>query len=282
MNSTVSQILHHEVHLAGESGEWMLLIHGAGGSTATWKRQIPELRKHCNLVVVDLPGHGKMAGKISHDGAYSFELIGQRLWNLLDHLEVKQVHLTGVSLGTIIALTMIMQQPSRVRSLINAGAILRLNTGLKILASTSLSLAKIIGYPTFYKLSARIMMPRKNHKKSRDVFIRESRALSTEEFKKWTAMYFGLNNTLKKLFTFPLDIPHLVVMGNQDHLFLRQARKYARIHQKVKLEIVNQCGHVVSIEKAEIFNSLVIKHLKYFTSQNQANQYSRSGSELLI
>lgn len=282
MNSPASQILHHELHLTGKASEWMLLIHGAGGSTATWKRQVPELSKHCNLVVVDLPGHGKMAGKKSTDSTYSFELIGQRLWNLLDHLGVSQVHLTGVSLGTIIALTMKMQQPSRVRSLINAGAILRLNTGLKILASTSLSLAKIIGYPTFYKLSARIMMPRKNHKKSRDVFIRESRALSTEEFKKWTAMYFGLNKTLKKLFAFPLDIPHLVVMGNQDHLFLSQARKYARIHQRVKLEIVNQCGHVVSIEKAEIFNKLVLKHLEYFTAQSNTSQTVRKGSELLI
>jgi pimeloyl-ACP methyl ester carboxylesterase len=255
-------LLHHEVHHHHPGGEWLVLIHGAGGSTVTWKRQIIPLGTRFNLVVVDLPGHGRMAERPSSDATYTFDSIGARIWDVVDHLGLTQVHLVGVSLGTVIALAMREQRPQHVRSLVNGGAILRLSKRLKVLARVSLMLAKVIGYPAFYRLSATIMMPRRNHEASRRVFIRESRFLSTAEFRKWTAMYRGLNDTLKHLFAVTSKIPHLVVMGAQDHLFLDQAQRYARLHPSgVRLEVIPRCGHVVTIEQAERFNALCLEFL---------------------
>lgn len=269
MATNPKNMLYHEVHLHHTDAEWLLFIHGAGGSTVTWKRQVPELQKKYNLLVVDLPGHGKMAGRSSGDSAYSFDGIAERLWKVVDHRNIRRIHLVGVSLGTVIALTMREQNPQRVSSLINGGAILRLSPGLKMLARTSLLLAKVIGYPAFYRLSARVMMPRKNHQRSRDVFIRESQVLSTDEFRKWTAMYFGLNKTLRRLFSATSQIPHLIVMGAQDHLFLDQAKRYAQLHSGVQLEVLRKCGHVVSIEQANHFNHLVMEHLNLFRRQGK-------------
>ena len=39
------------------SEEWILLIHGLGGSINTWKYQIEDLKEY-NLIAVDLEGHG--------------------------------------------------------------------------------------------------------------------------------------------------------------------------------------------------------------------------------
>ncbi len=257
-------MLHHEVHVHKPSAEWLLFIHGAGGSTVTWKRQVPVLSERYNLVLIDLPGHGRTADQKRADDRYTFELIGKRIWEVVDHLKLETVHLVGVSLGTIIALTMQEQRPGMIKSLINAGAIVRLNRKLRVLASSSLALAKIIGYPAFYRLSARIMMPRRNHEKSRQIFIRESKVLSTDEFRKWTAMYYGLNKTLRKLFEAPARVPHLMVMGAQDHLFRDEARRYADTHEFVRFEVVPKCGHVVSIERADAFNTLCMEHLQAF------------------
>jgi pimeloyl-ACP methyl ester carboxylesterase len=254
-------LLHYEIHKAHPDAEWLVLIHGAGGSTVTWKRQVPSLGQHYNLLVVDLPGHGRMSERPNEEPSYTFEHIGERIWEVVDHLRLKRVHLLGVSLGTVIALSMREQRPQHVASLVNGGAIIRLSAGLKVLATASLTLAKVIGYPAFYRLSAIIMMPRKNHQKSRDVFIRESRFLSTDEFRKWTAMYRGLNKTLKRLFAAASDIPHLVVMGAQDHLFLDQAKLYAKLHRTVQLEVIPRCGHVVTIEQAEQFNAMCLAFL---------------------
>ncbi len=256
MRTPDPDLLYHEIHTTAGATEWLVLIHGAGGSTVTWKRQVPVLGNQFNLLVVDLPGHGRMAERPNNEEAYTFESIGTRIWDVVDHLRIAPVHLVGVSLGTVIALAMREQRPSQIRSLVNGGAILRLSTRLKVLARASLALAKVIGYPAFYKLSATIMMPRKNHEASRRVFIRESRFLSTSEFKKWTAMYRGLNDTLTHLFAQVSAIPHLVVMGEQDHLFLDQAQRYALLHPDVQLNVLPRCGHVVTIEQADAFNVL--------------------------
>jgi hypothetical protein len=43
MPSAPADLLHHETHLHHPEAEWLVLIHGAGGSTVTWKRQVPVL-----------------------------------------------------------------------------------------------------------------------------------------------------------------------------------------------------------------------------------------------
>ena len=256
------QLLHFETHQSSIVDQWLLLVHGAGGSSRTWKRQIDQLGAHYNLLVIDLPGHGKSAKNSDQFPKYSFQFMADKIWEVIDHLKIHKIHIIGVSVGTVICLQMRQLQPDRILSVIMPGAIVKLNTKLKTVASLSLALAKIIGYRNFYKLSARVMMPRRNHKKSRDVFIKESKALSINEFKKWTALYYNLNKTLIEFFNATSPIPHLLIMGSQDHLFLQPARDYAIQHVNAEIKVVQDCGHVVSIESAQKFNSICLQFLK--------------------
>ena len=41
-----------------QSDKWLVFVHGIGGSTKTWKRQINEFKDY-NLLLLDLPGHGE-------------------------------------------------------------------------------------------------------------------------------------------------------------------------------------------------------------------------------
>jgi hypothetical protein len=70
-----------------------------------------------------------------------------------------------------------------------AGPIVALTTKLRILAKTGLALARVIGFQNFYAVTARLTLPRKNHQKSREIFVRESKRITDAEYKKWTAMY---------------------------------------------------------------------------------------------
>ena len=260
--TNIKHLLHYETHQNPSNTEWMVLVHGAGGSTRTWKRQIDELGGEYNLLVVDLPGHGQNAGRELEGETYTFEYVAGKIWEVMDVLKIEKAHLVGISLGTILVLQMRVMYPERVCSVIMPGAIVKLNFKLRTLANTSIALAKIIGYPNFYKLSAFIMMPRGNHKKSRDVFIKESKALTIDEFKNWTNLYFHLNKKLNDIFDIPSDIPHLLVMGSQDHLFLPPAKKYAALHENATISIIPKCGHVVSIEQASQFNKICLSFLK--------------------
>ncbi len=259
------KILYHELHSESPEFDWILMIHGAGGSTVTWKRQIPELRKRFNLLVIDLPGHGQMAKWPNTDKKYTWATIANKIKAVIDHLSIKKFHIIGVSVGTVIALQMRDMFVHQVKSVIMPGCIIQLNPKLKLIANSSLMMAKVIGFRAFYKMSAMVMMPRQNHKVSRDVFIRESKALSIAEFKKWTNMYYTLNKTLKRLFKEKSNIPQLIVMGAQDHLFLNPAKRYADVHMNTSIQVIEKCGHVVSIEKADIFNAMC---LDFYTKNN--------------
>ena len=257
----MEELLYFETHEQANNEQWILLVHGAGGSIKTWKRQVDQLGEKYNLLIIDLPGHGKSGKKLVSVPTYSFEYVAEKIWEVVDHLNISSIHLVGISLGTIICLQMRILQPERVRSVIMPGAIVQLNFKLRTLANMSLALAKIIGYRNFYKLSAYIMMPRGNHKKSRDVFVQESKALTLEEFKKWTDLYYHLNTTLNVFFHTASEIPHILIMGSQDHLFLKPAQAYSAQHSNASISIVNNCGHVVSIEKAAQFNAICLSFL---------------------
>ncbi len=241
------------------------MVHGAGGSTRTWRKQVEEFGKHYHLLIIDLPGHAGSAESSRNQDNYDFEWISQRIWDVVDLHTKEPIHLVAVSLGSIIAMQMYELRPNGISSLLFAGPIVSLSVKLRLLARSGLFIAKIIGFRNFYSLMAKIVLPRKNHKKSREIFVRESKFLSLEEYRKWTAMYGQyLDNTLRKLFNFQPHIPMLIMVGGQDHLFLKPTLQYAQRFQTISVEVVQRCGHLVSLEKSELFNRRCLEFLSSF------------------
>ena len=44
----------------------MTFVHGAGGSSSIWFKQIRDFKKHFNVLLLDLRGHGKSNYKITN------------------------------------------------------------------------------------------------------------------------------------------------------------------------------------------------------------------------
>lgn len=254
--------LYTEKHFLSSSNEWVVFVHGAGGSTRTWRRQIEDFSAGYNLLLIDLPDHGASSEIPNTTEEYSFEWLADTIWKAVDDAGIQTAHLCGLSLGSILVMEMERRQPVRVESMVLGGAIVRLDRKLKVIARTSLSLARLIGFRAFYRLAARIALPRKNHKRSRSVFVRESRALTIAAFERWTRMYTGLDAHLEELFTYVTDTPRHLLMGSQDHLFGRTAQDYSEVHEHASLQVVDGCGHVVSIERPELFNQHALEFLQ--------------------
>ena len=88
------------------AGEALLLIHGMGGSSATWKAVLPELSKRYRVVAPDLLGHGQSA-KPRAD--YSLGAFAAWLRDLLDALGISRATVVGHSLGGGVAMQFIYQ-----------------------------------------------------------------------------------------------------------------------------------------------------------------------------
>ena len=56
-------MLKYEV-IDNQKEEWVVFVHGIGGSTKTWGKQIDEFSENYNLLLLDLPGHGLNADNI--------------------------------------------------------------------------------------------------------------------------------------------------------------------------------------------------------------------------
>ncbi|MEM9726914.1 MAG: alpha/beta fold hydrolase BchO [Pseudomonadota bacterium] len=85
-------------------GPPLVLLHGAGGSTHSWRDVAPTLAEHYDVIAVDLPGQGfTRLGSRSRCG---LEAMAEDLRALLLELDVRPAALVGHSAGAAIALRM--------------------------------------------------------------------------------------------------------------------------------------------------------------------------------
>jgi pimeloyl-ACP methyl ester carboxylesterase len=121
----------------------------------------------------------------------------------------------------------------------------------------------VLPYLVLYRFFAFVIMPKKNHKQSRLIFINEAKKLYQKEFIKWFKLTAEINPVLRLFRQIELNIPTLYVMGNEDYMFLPSVRKVVEKHSRTsQLFVIEQCGHVVNVEQPSIFNQNVIAFLQ--------------------
>ena len=165
------------------SNEWVTFVHGAGGSSSIWFKQIREFKKHFNVLLLDLRGHGKSNFKIKNvfEKKYTFSSITNDIVEILKKEKIKNSHFVGISLGTILIRQIAEYYPKMVNSMIMGGAIMKLNLRSRFLIKLSSLFKSIVPYIWIYKIFAFIIMPYKNHKESRILFIKEAKKLYQKE-----------------------------------------------------------------------------------------------------
>jgi len=253
-------MLYYKKYEQSLSDEWVVFVHGAGGSSSIWFQQLKDFKKQFNVLLVDLRGHGKSKDLLQkyYDREYSFDDISKDIFEVLDHLKIESAHFIGVSLGTIIIRNLSELEPERVKSAILCGAITRLNIRSRFLVTTGNIFKRVIPYMWLYKLFAWIIMPRKRHAKARNLFIGEAKKLYQKEFLRWFKLTNSINPLLKYFKEKETNTPMLYVMGDEDHLFLPPVEQIVNQHRMAFLEVIKQCGHVCNVEKPTEFNKISI------------------------
>ena len=69
-------MLYFKKILNTNSKEWCVFIHGAGGSSSIWHKQVKAYSENFNLLLIDLRGHGNSKDLKTFKN-YSFEMIAQ-------------------------------------------------------------------------------------------------------------------------------------------------------------------------------------------------------------
>ncbi|MFA9191948.1 alpha/beta hydrolase [Flavobacterium sp. FZUC8N2.13] len=258
-------MINFTIHQNSATTQWVTFVHGAGGSSSIWFKQVREFQKHFNVLLLDLRGHGSSKNPLKNaiQKKYTFKTIAEDIHQVLAHLQIEKSHFIGISLGSIVIRQLAEMYPDRVQTMILGGAILKMNFRSQILMKLGNTFKYVLPYLILYRFFAFVIMPKKNHKQSRLLFINEAKKLYQKEFIKWFKLTAEINPVLKWFRQVELNIPTLYVMGEEDYMFLPSVKQVVAKHVKTaQLFIIQNCGHVVNVEQAAIFNKTVIAYLK--------------------
>lgn len=256
-------MLYYKTYQNPQHQEWVTFLHGAGGSSTIWFNQIKDFRAQYNVLLVDLRGHGRSKNHfLGRDiPKYTFKEIATDVIEVMDHLAIEKSHFVGISLGTILIREMAECYPERVHKIILGGAILKMNLRGQILMRFGNLFKSLVPYLILYKFFAWIILPRRNHRRSRLLFIKEARKLYQKEFIRWFKLVSEINPLLRLHREKDATHPTLYLMGEQDHMFLPTIEKLVRRGRSGELRVLEGSGHVVNIDKPREFNRLSLAFL---------------------
>jgi pimeloyl-ACP methyl ester carboxylesterase len=100
-------------------GPPLLLIHGLGASSFSFRHNLMPLGKKFRVLAPDLPAHGSSPAPL--DGDYRLEALARGLNDFLELHGIRQAAVAGNSLGGSLALLLARDYPERVSALILLG-----------------------------------------------------------------------------------------------------------------------------------------------------------------
>lgn len=230
-------------------GKPIVFVHGSGWNLSLWDRQRDFLSRFFEVVLVDLPGHGK-----SED--YACESVGDYVDVLVRSLSEichGPFFLAGHSLGGAIAIEASLTQPELLRGLIIIGSGARLRVLPKILEGLILEREKTIEFITEMAFSERADRALKelnikvNMECPPHVIHRDFKACDK----------FDRMEDVKRI-----DLPCLIICGKDDRLTPPKYSHY--LNQEIKgskLFLIEDAGHMVMIEKPHEVNEAIFQFL---------------------
>jgi pimeloyl-ACP methyl ester carboxylesterase len=232
----------------------IVFLHGSGLSHIVWSLTEQYLsNQNYNVLSLDLPGHGNSEGKC----LLSIEKISDWIEKVFIELNINEVTIIGHSQGCLEALEYNFKYPKRVKNLIFIGGSYKMpvNQDLIDLAKSGDDKAIKLMMKWTYKNSKKFIGGNPLEKiinSPRD--IREILAIDLVACNN----YKNGSEALKKI-----NCPTLFIFGELDKMIsLEKGKEFAAIVQKSKIEIMNNCGHMIMFEKAFEMREKISEFLK--------------------
>ncbi len=251
------------------SGPPVILIHGLGGSTLVWQRNIDVLAERYSVYAIDMPGHGYSANPSS---GYGLEAANKYLAAFMDAVKLPEAAIVGSSAGGLVAMTFALNYPERVTKLVivdAAGLGKDLATFLKVLSVPLVG--EIMANPSIGSMRSLLRMLVYDQSKVPVGLAEEmaqvrrlpGRKLALLKYLRFGANVFGQKrNVIQTSGLTKISVPTLVVWGKNDLLMPpSHGERAAKSIPGAKLHIFDNCGHWPQMEKSEEFNRLLQEFL---------------------
>lgn len=229
--------LYYEVH--GE-GFPLILVHGGLGNVDYWSNQIPVFAETYQVIALDSRGHGRST---FNETPISYEVMGNDILALMDHLEIDKADLVGWSDGGILGLELAIKHPERMNRIV-AYAANYTPAGVRLDIGTSVKFNEYIA-----------------------IAAADYQKLSPAP-EKWNAFLANIGNmwatepNYSKAQLEGITTPILILDGGQEEAIdLAQTLEMAELIPGAELVLIAGTGHFAFWEKAEQFDQIVLDFL---------------------
>ena len=247
-------------------GDLVILLHGIGGNKDNWDKNIVEVSKYFKVVSCDIRGYGESE---DFDGPMNFNDVADDIVKIINHFEVDDAHIVGLSMGAQISTIFFQKYPNKVKSLTLCDAPEGFDT---------FSEAERMQFIRLRRKPIEEGVPL--HKMARAI----ADTLIGNKANYWA--YAQLINSMKKIhrktylkaieafihtdysYIFPsINIPTLIIVGELDKLTtVKSAKNISNSISGSHLKVVPGAGHLSNIENFIYFNRVLIAFLRSIES----------------
>jgi pimeloyl-ACP methyl ester carboxylesterase len=255
----------------GSEQATIVLIHGLGGSTFSWRQNAPFFAAQGYRVVsLDMKGFG-----LSYKGFasnYSHPAQAGLLAEVLVRLGIDQAYFVGHSMGTSVVLHFAHLCPEKVLGLISVDGAVKLEAG-------TISPSALLGFPPFRR-AGEVLLTRYGTKDRigrilRSAYYRQD-VVTAEVMDgyydrltsgQWAQSLLAMTRDMSEnTITFALEefqFPALILWGQND-TWVKQIDidRWRREIPSAEFHAIPETGHMLMEESPELFNNLVLAFLE--------------------
>ncbi len=266
--SLASRLAVRVVESGNEGARPVLLVHGWGGTSYTWRKQLSALAAAgFRPIAVDLKGHG-LSDKPHDPVEYRLGALVTHLREVMDALGITQVPIVGQSLGGRISLELAFTEPERVERLALVSSVGFGRVSFAGLLPRLVPASVVPHLPRFAPRPVVAAVMRRAYgslaqRDERDVDEYWSQGADPGFVKALHSLLVGVDMSplgADRLQALPM--PWMAIEGTRDRI-VRKARLDPAVDALLesRLEIVQGAGHLVNEECPEPVNDALLRFL---------------------
>ncbi len=256
----------------GSGEEVLVILNGIMMSTVSWTEHVPVFTANgLRVLRVDFRDQGQ-SGRAEEP--YTIEQHVEDLQQLLEMLQVRQVHLHGISYGGQVALLFSLKYPGLVQSLIIANTVPRLTNYLRGIGEGWDEAAKLKDGRNFFRIIAPSIYSNLFFESNSEFLKERENMLANLLDEGWFDAYLRLSSSNSKFNLLDrlseIKAPTLLVAADRDAVTpIEEMRAMRDRINGSKFVLIPDSGHVSCYEKMDEYNLLILGFIALVRAKKQ-------------
>ncbi|WP_026582867.1 alpha/beta fold hydrolase [Bacillus sp. J33] len=249
--------------LEAGTGEPLILLHGTGGHIEAYARNIRGLSEHFRVICIDMLGHGYTE---KPDRPYGIDSYSDHLLWVIQALDLKEIYLSGESLGGWVAAWFAAHHPGIAKALVlNTPG--NVNNKAEVMKKLKESTVKAVLEANYENVKTRLEWLMYDKSQVTDELIEARYKIYTQPSYQEAVHYivalqdleFRQNYSWDPSWCGKIDVPTLLAWTDHDPTStVEEAKPIQDMIPGSELTVINDAGHWPQWEKVEDFNKVII------------------------